>query len=307
MSLARKAIPILGLASFGALGLTLAAPPAHASNPVQVVLTGLNNPFGLAFGPDGGLYVADAGTGGPSTSPGFVDGNHNQVYFGDTGDVTEYLPGVKPKPVVTGLPSLGAPGGTEATGLQGITFVGGSLYGLFGLGADPAQLTTLVGQLPAGSNASELGQLVNLTTKTPVSNIAGYETLANYSADNPDFNPHNPGDNAIEANPYGLTALAGGGFAVTDGGGNVALKAAGGGAPTLLSQFLPTPNPLFPGKGGPAYQSVPTGIAQGPNGSLYVGEFTGYPFPAGGADVFVWTRRPARPNSSPTASPTSRA
>ena len=232
MSPARKIVPLIPLAAVGAL--ILAAPPAQAVNPVQVVLTGLNNPFGLAFGPDGGLYVADAGTGGPSTSPGFVDGNHNQVYFGDTGDVTEYLPGVQPKQVITGLPSLGAPGGTEATGLQGITFVGGSLYGLFGLGADPAQLTTLVGQLPAGSNAGDLGQLVNLTTNTPVSNIAGYETPANYKANNPDFSPQNPGDNAIEANPYGLAALAGGGFAVTDGGGNVALSvAAGGGAPVF--------------------------------------------------------------------------
>ena len=288
MSFPRKTLSLIPLAAVGAL--TLAAQPARASNPVQVVLTGLNNPFGLAFGPDGGLYVADAGTGGLSTSPGFVDGNHNQVYFGDTGDVTEYLPGVQPKQVITGLPSLGAPGGTEATGLQGITFVGNTLYGVFGLGTDPndpTKLASVISQLPSGSNAADLGQLVDLTTNTPVSNVAGYETPANYSANNPDFSPHNPGDNAIEANPYGLTALAGGGFAVTDGGGNVALKvAAGGGAPTLLSQFLPMPNPLFPGKGGPVYQSVPTGIAQGPNGNLFVGEFTGYPFPIGGANVF---------------------
>ena len=37
---------------------------AQAAAPVPV-MTGLDNPRGLAFGPEGGLYVAEAGKGGP--------------------------------------------------------------------------------------------------------------------------------------------------------------------------------------------------------------------------------------------------
>ena len=34
---------------------------------VTTIATGLNGPRGLKFGPDGALYVAEAGTGGPNT------------------------------------------------------------------------------------------------------------------------------------------------------------------------------------------------------------------------------------------------
>ncbi|MEO8042970.1 MAG: hypothetical protein ABI646_10195, partial [Acidobacteriota bacterium] len=43
--------------------------PSSAENlggtTVTVIATGLHNPRGLNFGPDGGLYVAEAGTNGP--------------------------------------------------------------------------------------------------------------------------------------------------------------------------------------------------------------------------------------------------
>ena len=82
-----------------------------------------------------------------------------------------------------------------------------------------------------------------------------------------------------------MAALAGGGVAVSDGGGNVVLKTpAGGGSPTLLS-FLPVQPTPAGVHGPPVYQSVPTALAQDSAGKLYVAEFTGYPFPAGKADV----------------------
>lgn len=277
---------ILGAAIL-ALFPVLTPVAAQAQAPFQVVMSGLDNPYGLTFGPDGGLYVAEAGTGnnGASTGPGFVDGANNHVYFGDTGAVSRLADGVQTR-VVSGLPSLGPAGGGETSGLAGIAFdSGGQLYGVFGFGGMESQRTQLVVDVlnttgTASTNAGDLGQVVRLNTLTntvtPLSDMVPYETQ-NYIKNNPD-------GQAPESNPYALAALPAGGFAVSDGGGNVVLQTpAGGGAPSLLSVLPDIKNTT--GKGGPFYQTVPTALAQDAQGKLYVGEFTGYPFPVGGASV----------------------
>ncbi len=259
---------------------------AHAQASLQVVMNGLDSPYGLTFGPNGGLYVADAGdgNGGLASGPSLVDGNNETDYFGDTGSVDVLKGGVQSQ-VITGLPSLAAAGGGSASGLAGITFVGGNLYGVFGFGAQEYQRTQLVTSVEmatgqTSTNAADLGQVAQLTpganTITPISDMVPYETM-NYAANN--------GTSQMpESNPYSLTPLAAGGFAVSDGGGNVVLKTpASGGAPSLLT-LLPAQPSTAPGP--PTYQSVPTALAQDAKGNLYVSAFTGYPFPVGKASVF---------------------
>src|SRR5713101_2925500 len=45
----------------------------HSTAQVTVFATGLNNPRGLTFGPDGNLYVAEGGLGGTQSTVGLCD------------------------------------------------------------------------------------------------------------------------------------------------------------------------------------------------------------------------------------------
>ncbi len=56
---------------------------AAADSHVSVVASGLNNPRGIAIGPDGRIYVAEAGTGG--AGPCITGGEGETVCLGATG------------------------------------------------------------------------------------------------------------------------------------------------------------------------------------------------------------------------------
>jgi len=60
---------------------------------------------------------------------------------------------------------------------------------------------------------------------------------------------------------------------------------AANGTVETLAVFPPQPNPAFP-FGPPTIESVPTTVARGPDGALYVGELTGFPFLPGLARIF---------------------
>ena len=55
-----------------------------------------------------------------------------------------------------------------------------------------------------------------------------------------------------------------------------------------MSTLAVFPDRLVPGPGGVdvPMDAVPTSIAEGPDGSLYVGELTGFPFPVDGARIY---------------------
>ena len=63
-----------------------------------------------------------------------------------------------------------------------------------------------------------------------------------------------------------------------------------------LSTLAVFPNRFVPfGGGNIPMQSVPTTVAEAPDGSLLVGELTGFPFPVGGARVYQVPRNGGTP------------
>lgn len=102
-----------------------------------VYATGLNNPRGIRFGPDGFLYVAEGGVGGVNTTVGQcqqVPGPIGPYLGSPTGSRISKIPpgGGTPITVVSNLPSsqTQAVPAPLASGVADVEFINDTLYGL---------------------------------------------------------------------------------------------------------------------------------------------------------------------------------
>ena len=262
------------LATLACAALLVSA-PLDALATLEVIANGLNNPRGLSFGPEGGLYVAEAGSGG--AGPCIVNSNNVLVCYGATGAITRItLDGVPSQTrIVTGLPSLasqtGAGAGSSATGAHDVEFQGrGNAFVTIGAALAPARRFNDAAHPEFAAVGAQFGRLVRFQPNGQWSfleDLAGFEAQAN-----PDLG-------ALDSNPYGLLALPRR-QVFTDAGGNSLNAVAANGSITNLAFF---PNRTVSGS---TFQAVPTSVAQGPDGQLYVGQLTGFPFPLGQANVY---------------------
>jgi len=259
-----------------ALLAALPAPAAPQGPQVQVVAAGLSNPRGLAFGPDGRLYVAEAGRGGAGNC--ILSGDGQNVCYGATGAIVRLDPlgGSAPERLVTGLPSIAPAGGFGATGPQDVAFLGnGNAQAVLGLGAEASARQGL------GAQAALLGHVIQINA------AGGWKAGADVAAFEASANPV-PG--GADSNPYGIAALPSR-QVIADAGANALFEVRANGAVRTLATFPArmVPAPPFlglpPGTNIPM-QAVPTAVAQGPDGALYVGQLTGFPFPPGGAAIY---------------------
>lgn len=92
------------------------------------------------------------------------------------------------------------------------------------------------------------------------------------------------GSNAV-TNPYDLVPVSDGGFLVSDSGINSVLRISEEGE---ISEYVDFPRRENPNStDGPAeIDVVPTGIARGPDGAVYVASLTGFPYPKGAAHIY---------------------
>lgn len=240
------------------LTLSCAGSSVAADYTSTVIASGLNSPRQLAFGPDGALYIAEAGIAsgtGPST---FLRGQ--TYYYTQTGSVTRYQGGSQAR-VIAGLASFYGTTSGDVIGPNGIAFnaTGGTLVAI-GATIDPAvRFTDLA---PLGGN---LGRLL---TPSGSIDISAYEAL------------NNPAGGPLDSNPWHLAAIPGATL-VTDAGGNDLLRVGNDGIISTVATFASR------AVGGPGLtEPVPTGIAVGPDGAYYVGELTGFPFVPGAARIY---------------------
>lgn len=227
----------------------------------QTIASGLSNPRGIAIAPNGALYVVEAGSGGPGPCiPSPVPPPRTRC-FGLTGAVTKILPDGGFKRVVTGLPSMALADGTAEGGPARLSFQGAAAYVTMGLGGNPAAVRTAL-----GGQGDLFGTLLRVTPSGQyqvVGDIAAHEATTN------------PAGGAVDSNPYGVVALTGR-RVIADAGANALIEARADGS----TRTFAVPPALTGGR-----EAVPTSVTEGPDGALYVGLLTGFPFFRGSASV----------------------
>lgn len=201
---------------------------ALAAEPFTVIVSGLQSPRGLTFGPGARLYVAQAGNGGTS-------GKITEIRYPGTGSQSV-------DDLVTGLPSVLDEG--NFVGVAGLSAQGnGAIYAIMDLSSDagPAPLGHLL-------KASQGGQVRD------VANVGDFDFAwtETHQALNPADFP--------DANPYGVLAL-GSDLYVVDAASNTLDLVRPNGSIEILAYF---PNLAIK-------DAVPTCVAQGPDGALYIG------------------------------------
>jgi hypothetical protein len=242
---------VAALAVSTALGVA-AAPSASAAPTVTTVLSGLNNPRGVAFDGAGHLYVSESGV-----------YSNSAPTITHTGRVTKYRAddGAWRKLWTTGgFESLSdATNGPEVLGPEGISAHGDDVAMIMSESIDGVH---------AGDNltAHQLGLLIDLDPAsgrpTVLANVGNQQY--DWTSDHKSLAPHDFPD----SNPYAVLLTGRGSRErtfVADAGANTVNEVRRNGTVRVLSYI---PNDIQPD--GSYLDSTPTCIAKGRDGMLYV-------------------------------------
>ncbi len=227
---------------------TPGATPGVGPGGIVVVATGLENPRGFAWGPDGEFYVALAGSGGTTITTSTDASPEDQVLgptlTGTSASVVQIIDGCG-VPIVTGLPSTQDPYG-DVQGPVDVAMLDGELYIL----QDATGGYEAVGpDFPNG-----------LYARNPDGSVRMVSDLSAYVAADPASNLYH----VLElGEPFAMVPWQGG-FLVVDANQGLLLRVETSGTVGVLADIS---------EGHP----VPTAIALAPDGGVYVGFLTSAP------------------------------
>lgn len=283
---------------------------------LTTIVDGISNARGVSFGPDGTLYVAEPGIGGNGNCQPSPSTLFQPICAGNTGSLVKVTPDGTKQRILTNFQSLAEqPSGNQGAGIQDLQFDSlGNAYLLTGFAGYPGNRDKETLELGSKYPIPET-QLVTFPPSTPDEvlntpllaqlykvdlNTGSLESIFDFAEYEITKNPDN-GD--VVTNPYDLT-ISGDTAYIVDGGGNAAYKikldgsdGQGIGIPKNIISASELPS-LPPGQEIPpglveflpdgqiAVQSVSTGGTIGPDGALYVGEYTGFPYPEGKSRIF---------------------
>jgi hypothetical protein len=257
----RKILVIPSLAAAAVVGIVAmlavsATNTTHAQAPGPNVgsqlVSGLLNPRGMKVGPDGMIYVAEAGHAGdmqvgPADSPSTS---------GFTGRISKVDPATGTRTTVAdNLPSNGGPEG-DSVGPADVAFIGNQLYYVQTHGGEAYGFP---------DNPTGLYKVNGNGTVTLVADIGAFNIA------NPvdDITVRHQPDIEIGGNPYSMV-VRDGNFYVSDGNQNQIMKITPAGAITRVTDFPGHP--------------VTTGITFNGSGPFYVTTLGQFPFaPADGS------------------------
>ncbi|MEG4801160.1 ScyD/ScyE family protein [Microcoleus sp. ARI1-B5] len=240
---------------------------------IEVLASDLDGPRKLSFGPDGALYVTEAGRGGTGASIPSPSIPGAFLSYGATSAITRIQNGNVER-VVTGLPSVALPDGSDASGVHDIEFDAyGNAYAIVGLASNPANRDNLLG-VPDFSHLIAIDNFDGGASWTRLRDFGVYEQN------------NNPDGQDVITNLFDLLIEDNTAYVVDAGANDLLSQRAFGGELTLEAVFSSS-TAIDPLTGeSVVIQPVPTSVAVRSDGALYVGELTGFPFQPETAKVY---------------------
>ena len=281
-----------------ALPATTSAAATTAKLKVRVVAAGLNAPKQLTFA-NGGVYVAESGTGGPVGPANCVTGQSvggaglTKYCEGHTGAIA-FITATHRKVILGGLPSVVEEDSGEVSGPSAVAF---------GPNGAAVSYQDLLLNSDGSNGLTGAARSVFGTIRLSSGRVT---RIARYDAVHPQrkFSLGTaPGELAYDSDPYDVVAYRGG-YVVADAAANALLRVSAAGRVSLLARFPTKTETVRAGVFGPTpvtmtAQAVPTSVAVGPDGAFYVGLLRGVPCNPGTAAIYrvvpghgatVWAR-----------------